>query len=180
MAPAKQRGAYAEDWAVLAERVKAEAGWTCVRCGHAHDPASGHTLTVHHFDGDKSNNERWNLMPLCQRCHLSVQARVDPKNPLMFQPNDWALPYIAGFYMSNPDEPRPASDMTKWIWTYEQNVGDWPEWAPAPECSRCGRDMREVSGGTGNLTHDGREYRCGCLPADHTHPADVHDKGGEE
>lgn len=33
-----------------------------------------------------------------------------------------------------------------------------------PLCHRCGRDMATVSGGTGNVTHDGRLW-CGCPEA---------------
>jgi len=29
-------------------------------------------LTVHHIDADKSNNDRSNLVALCQRCHLAA------------------------------------------------------------------------------------------------------------
>lgn len=94
MSPVKPKGAYPLNWRDIATRVKDDARWTCVRCEHPHDPAAGRTLTVHHFDGDKANCERHNLMALCQACHLSVQGRVDPANPLMFSPNAWAIPYI--------------------------------------------------------------------------------------
>lgn len=33
-------------------------------------------LTVHHIDGDPTNNERNNLVALCQRCHLQADARL--------------------------------------------------------------------------------------------------------
>jgi hypothetical protein len=55
-------------------------------------------LTVHHFDGDKSNCEWWNLMALCQRCHLIVQGRVVPDIPYFLEHSEWAKPYVAGFY----------------------------------------------------------------------------------
>lgn len=55
-------------------------------------------LTVHHFDGDKANCEWWNLMALCQRCHLIVQGRVNPNIPYFLEHSDWAKIYIAGFY----------------------------------------------------------------------------------
>ena len=71
------RGDYPPDWAGIALAVKDDAGWKCERCLHPHDFESKHVLTVHHLDGDKSNCERWNLAALCQRCHLSVQGRVD-------------------------------------------------------------------------------------------------------
>lgn len=55
-------------------------------------------LTVHHFDGDKSNDRWWNLLPLCQICHLSFQTRVNPEIPWMFEHSAWLKPFVAGFY----------------------------------------------------------------------------------
>lgn len=55
-------------------------------------------LTVHHFDGDKSNDAWWNTLALCQRCHLTIQGRIDPYIPFFFEHSAWAKPYIAGFY----------------------------------------------------------------------------------
>ena len=82
----------------LHNSVRAAAGEKCVRCGHPDDYATGHVLTVHHFDGNKSNNSWWNLMALCQRCHLSVQGRVNPQMPYFLEHTAWAKPYVAGFY----------------------------------------------------------------------------------
>lgn len=92
------KGEYPSDWAQIAKKVKDEAGWKCIRCGHEHDFESGHVLTVHHFDGDKSNCRWWNLLALCQRCHLSIQAKVNPHQPYMFEHSDWIKPYVAGYY----------------------------------------------------------------------------------
>jgi 5-methylcytosine-specific restriction endonuclease McrA len=71
-------------------------GNKCIRCGSPSVP--GRILTTHHFDGDKSNDAWWNLLPLCQVCHLSFQGRVDPEQPYMFEHADWLKPYVAGFY----------------------------------------------------------------------------------
>ena len=68
------KGTYPPDWNEIGDRVRAEAGGICIRCGHDHDPKAGYALTVHHFDGNKSNCEWWNLMALCQRCHLRRQG----------------------------------------------------------------------------------------------------------
>lgn len=54
--------------------------------------------TVHHLDGDKSNCRWWNLLALCQRCHLQVQTRVNPQQPYMLEHSDWFKPYVAAFY----------------------------------------------------------------------------------
>lgn len=55
-------------------------------------------LTVHHFDGNKANDAWWNQMPLCQRCHLKIQGKVDPRVPYFFEHSPWIKPFCAGFY----------------------------------------------------------------------------------
>lgn len=55
-------------------------------------------LTCHHMDGDKANCVWWNLLVLCQRCHLTIQGKVNPQQPYMFEHSDWMKPYVAGFY----------------------------------------------------------------------------------
>lgn len=92
------QGEYSPDWPEIADRVRAEAGGQCIRCDHPDDPVNGYALTVHHFDGNKSNNEWWNLMALCQRCHLKVQGRVNPDIVYFLEHSEWAKIYIAGFY----------------------------------------------------------------------------------
>jgi len=89
---------YPHDWRWIANKIKCDAGWKCARCGHLHNIASGYMLTVHHLDMDKSNCAWWNLPPLCQRCHLSIQGRVDMKRIWLFEHSDWFKPYVAGYY----------------------------------------------------------------------------------
>lgn len=91
-------GEYPPDRDELHDRVRAEAGGKCIRCGHPDDLASGHVLTVHHFDGNKSNSAWWNLMALCQRCHLKVQGRVNPQIVYFLEHAEWSKLYVAGFY----------------------------------------------------------------------------------
>lgn len=55
-------------------------------------------LTVHHLDGNKSNNAWWNILPLCQRCHLQIQTRLNPQIPWFLEHSSWFKPYVAGFY----------------------------------------------------------------------------------
>lgn len=55
-------------------------------------------LTVHHLNGAKADCRWWNLVALCQRCHLSVQARVVMERPFLLEHSDWFKPYVAGFY----------------------------------------------------------------------------------
>lgn len=66
-------------------------------CRHEQD-GKLRQLTVHHLDGDKSNCRWWNLLALCQKCHLSVQARVVPERPFLWEHSEWFKPYAAGFY----------------------------------------------------------------------------------
>lgn len=89
---------YPPDWPEISKRTKDEAAWRCVRCDHLHDIASGYMLTVHHLDGDKTNRRWWNLVPLCQGCHLSIQGRVKMDQPFIFEHSEWFKPYVAGFY----------------------------------------------------------------------------------
>lgn len=60
--------------------------------------ASSRVLTVHHFDGNKENDRWFNLLPLCQRCHLQIQTRVNPEIPWLFEHSNWLKPYVAGYY----------------------------------------------------------------------------------
>lgn len=69
---------YPPDWPAIALAVKNAANWKCSHCGHPHDVASGHVLTVHHLDGDKANCAPSNLVALCQRCHLHIQGTYHP------------------------------------------------------------------------------------------------------
>jgi hypothetical protein len=124
------KGEYPADWRDIARRVKDDAGWKCVRCRHEHAPTVGRCLTVHHFDGDKGNCARWNLMALCQACHLSVQGRVNPAVPIMFDPSTWSMPYIAGLYEAGRCVISGSYDLGRWTEKYEKEVGPWPAWAP--------------------------------------------------
>lgn len=121
-------GEYAGDWKQIATRVKDESNWKCVRCDHPHDPKAGRCLTVHHFNGDKACNEPWNLMALCQACHLSVQARVNPMVGLLVMPAAWSMPYIVGFYEAGNGTPGPLYNVTEWKRMYEESGRTWPEW----------------------------------------------------
>ncbi len=90
------RNDYNKDGKAARSAAKQRAGYKCIRCDSPSVP--GKILTVHHFDGDKSNDEWWNLMALCQVCHLQIQAKVDPEIPWFLPHSEWIAPYIAGFY----------------------------------------------------------------------------------
>jgi hypothetical protein len=57
-------------------------------------------LTVHHLDGNKANCRWWNLVSLCQRCHLRVQRVVLMERVWPWDHSDWFKPYVAGYYAS--------------------------------------------------------------------------------
>ncbi|MCF6277684.1 MAG: HNH endonuclease, partial [Anaerolineales bacterium] len=96
---------YPENWAEIARAVKDAADWKCVRCGHAHDPASGYTLTVHHLDLNPANCAWWNIPALCQRCHLQIQNKVVMRRQWMFEHSEWFKPYVAGYYAHRSGQP---------------------------------------------------------------------------
>ncbi len=97
MPRAKPRGEYTADWPDVAKAAKDAAGWRCERCRHVHDYDAGYVLTVHHLDGDKGNNAAWNLAVLCQRCHLSIQGKVDMAQGWMLEHTPWMLPHVEGY-----------------------------------------------------------------------------------
>jgi len=55
-------------------------------------------LTCHHLDGDKANVRWWNLLALCQVCHLQIQAKLIPERPWLWEHSGWFKVYAAGFY----------------------------------------------------------------------------------
>lgn len=110
---------YPPEWPLVSHAVKVAADWRCIRCGHSQHAESGRSgacdaacthagigdgklryLTVHHLDGDKANLSWWNLLALCQACHLSVQARVIPARAWLWEHSAWFRPYVAGYYAS--------------------------------------------------------------------------------
>lgn len=82
---------YPANWPEIAQEVKNYAGWRCENCDHPHQVETGYCLTVHHLDGDKSNCRPKNLVALCQRCHLRVQAA--------YMPGQIAIPGLEPFWM---------------------------------------------------------------------------------
>ena len=91
-------GEYNPDGAEKRRAAREAVGNVCIRCGHPHDVASGHVMTTHHFDGNKANDAWYNLLPLCQRCHLTIQGKVNPDTPWFLPHSEWLRPYVAGFY----------------------------------------------------------------------------------
>lgn len=113
-------GGYPDDWPEIATATKDAAGWECIRCRRKHSPATGYTLTVHHFDGNKANCEWWNLMALCQRCHLMIQARVNPDQDIFefLEISDWMKPFVAGRRAAFAGEPHDIAAVTEHLEEY--------------------------------------------------------------
>jgi len=67
---------YHPDWERISLHVRERAGWRCELCRTKQNmlTRSGGpvVLTVHHINGDLSDNRRVNLIALCQRCHLRL------------------------------------------------------------------------------------------------------------
>ena len=89
-------GQYAQDGKAKRKEARERVGNKCIRCKSPSVP--GKILTTHHFDGNKSNDAWWNLLPLCQVCHLQIQAKVDPEQSYLLEHSEWIKPYVAGFY----------------------------------------------------------------------------------
>lgn len=90
-------GTYPENWKEISKQVKDASGWKCIRCGHPHDRSTGHVLTVHHLDGNKSHSDPiefwWNLLALCQKCHLTIQGKLVLQQEWLFEHTEWFRPY---------------------------------------------------------------------------------------
>jgi hypothetical protein len=57
-------------------------------------------LTVHHLNGVKADCRWWNLVALCQRCHLQIQGKVQMARVWPWEHSEWFRPYVAGYYAS--------------------------------------------------------------------------------
>ena len=94
----KSTGRYPKNWKAIAKRIKEKNHNCCERCGHPHDKPSGHVLTCHHLDYNRSNCKDWNLAALCQKCHLIIQARFWISQMWMFDNTEpWMKPHIDGY-----------------------------------------------------------------------------------
>lgn len=64
----------------------------------AHDYGPGLNYGVHHLDGDKANSAWWNLLAMCNSCHLTIQSRVIVERPYILAHSEWFIPYVCGWY----------------------------------------------------------------------------------
>lgn len=90
--------AFSNEWSTSSSQIAFTIG-EALRDGRlVRVEAQWRILTVHHLDGDKANDEWWNTLPLCQRCHLEIQGKVDPRIPWFLEHSEWFKPFVAGFY----------------------------------------------------------------------------------
>jgi hypothetical protein len=89
-------GSYVEKWE---HQLATEAG-VVVGYGKRVE-AKARVLTVHHLrlGSDAKRDLRWwNLAALCQRCHLSIQGKVQMERVWPHEHSEWFKPYAAGWY----------------------------------------------------------------------------------
>ena len=104
----KPRGHYPKDWNKISKDYKDSVDNTCELCGHIHIRGEGYFLTVHHLDGNKNNNEKWNLIALCgEHCHQQVQMKINMEEivnkenfNLLLEP-DWLVSHLRGYMKAN-------------------------------------------------------------------------------
>ncbi len=70
----EKRALYSEDWERISRSVRDRAGDMCEMCGVRNKQVNPRTdalviLTVHHINGDPTDNRRMNLIALCQEHH---------------------------------------------------------------------------------------------------------------
>ena len=114
---------YGPHWDSIRYAVYQFYGYKCLMCGMEFIPGTTtartarrkdgqpYRLTIHHLDRDHTNHDWGNLVPLCQACHLHVQAKWRPGWPL---PPEWKtvppfirilrLPYLKQLSLFGDDQ----------------------------------------------------------------------------
>jgi 5-methylcytosine-specific restriction endonuclease McrA len=88
----ERKALYPDNWEKISLYIKERAGWKCELCQADHGKPHPITrseviLTVHHINGDPTDNRRINLIALCQRCHnrLDLPFRRKRKRYPLFE-----------------------------------------------------------------------------------------------
>jgi len=129
---------YPTEWPEVAATVRAWSAGQCVRCRHRSSVAAGTVLTVHHLTMEKANLSPWNLMAACQRCHLSVQARVDFDQPYLGAHKQWMAPFVMARQFCDAFEidlsAGPAADPGTWAMVMKAIIALATAGRPVCEC----------------------------------------------
>jgi 5-methylcytosine-specific restriction endonuclease McrA len=85
---------YPDDWKLISKAVIKKAGNKCELCNADNYESHWKTgskvvLTVHHIDCDKNNNSKFNLIALCQRCHLRLDLETHISKRHKVDKNYW-------------------------------------------------------------------------------------------
>lgn len=67
----RQPGIYGNRWKAARRKVLERDGHVCFLCA-----AKPPTLDIHHINRDERNNEMWNLVALCRRCHNNQKGSL--------------------------------------------------------------------------------------------------------
>lgn len=83
--PIKDKTRYPREWPAISRRIRERDGQRCRFCGAENgqpNPATGSrvVLTVAHLDHTPENCADDNLVALCQKCHLTYDARFHAAN----------------------------------------------------------------------------------------------------
>ena len=108
-------GEYAPNWPQIAAEIKKKGNYTCERCKMVFSlsdqmisQGKEYSLGVHHLDHNKSNDLKWNLACLCNRCHLPLESEKNRltlelaqavSNQLWLFPGlkeNWLIPHVEG------------------------------------------------------------------------------------
>lgn len=82
-------------------------------------------LTVHHLDINKANVSWWNLAPLCQVCHLEVQAHWDWHQYYLVEPPHWMAPYMRAWELYQATG---ITVVNMKLQPFDQYIGRWNPW----------------------------------------------------
>ena len=85
---------YPKDWNLISKAIIKKQNGICYFCpAENYKPhwktGSKVILTTHHIDGDLKNSSRYNLIALCQRCHLRLDMEKHFSKRVKIDKNYW-------------------------------------------------------------------------------------------
>ena len=118
---------YPDNWDEIAKGIKDKNHWKCERCGVLHDPLNGYTMTVHHLIPDTFLIDSWNLACLCQRCHLTVQDRIDMDTIYLLKYTNWLSHHLGGYrrWRNRQRRRKFFIKMIFLLYCYLQKIKEW-------------------------------------------------------